>query len=105
MGPKEPVLATVKRQKLTWIGHVTPRQPLQNHLSGHFLFFFGGGGEERRGRKWMDNVKQWTSLPMSDLLTRPPAGMTGRGYLLNFPSSSTDDPLGERIELSTFTAK
>ena len=36
VGPQEPLLVTVKRRKLAWFGLVhTPRQPLQNHPSGH----------------------------------------------------------------------
>ena len=37
MGPQEPLLATVKRQKLAWLvwSHHTPQQLLQNHPSGH----------------------------------------------------------------------
>ena len=33
VGPQEPLLATVKRRKLAWFGHVT--HPLQNHPSLH----------------------------------------------------------------------
>ena len=36
VGPQEPLLATVKRRKLSWFGAChTPRQPLQNQPSGH----------------------------------------------------------------------
>ena len=39
----------------------TPRQPLQNHPSGHH----GGSGRRRSRRRkcWTDNAKEWTSLP------------------------------------------
>ena len=39
----------------------TPRQPLQNYPPGHL------GGWQRKC--WMDNIKDWTSLPMPELLT------------------------------------
>ena len=36
VGQQEPILATVKRRRLAWFGHVnTPRQPLQYYPSGH----------------------------------------------------------------------
>ena len=71
VGPQEPLLATVKRRKPAWFGHVhTPLQPLQNHPSGHF----GGWVMPRSAEKcWMDNIKEWTSLPMPELLTSAPA--------------------------------
>ena len=43
-----------------------PRQPLQTVLQGTLVVW------QRRGRRmkcWMDNVKEWTSLPVPDLLT------------------------------------
>ena len=68
VGPQEPLLATVKRQKLAWFGHVTHHDSLfKTILQGTF----GGGRRCGRQRKcWMDNIKQWTSLPMSEQLTR-----------------------------------
>ena len=45
----------------------TPRQPLHNHPSGHQ----GGWATSWSQRKcWMDNIKEKTSLPMPELLTR-----------------------------------
>ena len=39
---------------------------LQNHPSGHF----GGCASRGRQRKyWKDNIKEWTSLPMPELVT------------------------------------
>ena len=51
---------------LVWACH-TPRLHLQNYSSGHL-----GGLESRSLQKkcWMDNLKEWTSLPMPELLTR-----------------------------------
>ena len=69
VGPQEPLLATVKRIKLTCMvrAYHTPQHPIRNHPSRH-----PGGwvmpwlAEEC----WMDNIKEWTSLPMPELLTR-----------------------------------
>ena len=68
MGPLEPLLATVKRWKLAWFGHV----PRHDSLSKTILQGTLEGGR-RRGRQrkcWMDNIKEWTSLPIPELLTR-----------------------------------
>ena len=61
VGPQEPLLAAVKRRKLAWFGHVTRH----NSLSKTIL-----QGALEGGKCWMDNVKEWTSLPMPELLTR-----------------------------------
>ena len=55
--------------KVARFGRVTrhdslSRTILQSHL----------GGGRRRGRQrkcWMDNIQEWTTLPLSELLTRP----------------------------------
>ena len=56
VGPKEPLLATVKRWKLAWFGHVTRHDSLfKTTLQGTLK------GGRRRGRKrkcWMDNIKE-----------------------------------------------
>ena len=54
--------------KLAWSVHVTRRDSLsKTTLQGTLE------GGRRRGRQrkcWMDNIKEWTSLPMPELLTR-----------------------------------
>ena len=67
---KEPLLATVKRRKLAWFGHVTRRNSLSKKKN-----ILQGTVEARRrlGRQntcWMNNIKEWTSLSMPELLTR-----------------------------------
>ena len=66
VGPQEPLLATVKRRKLARFGHVTHYSSLSKTILQGTL-----EGGQRRGRKrkcWMDNLKEWTSLPMPELL-------------------------------------
>ena len=49
----------------------------------------------RRGRQrtcWMDNAREWRSLPMPKLLGWSPAKITGRGSLLNRRSCPTRRP-------------
>ena len=67
-GPQEPLLATVKRRKLAWFGHVTrhnslPKTVLQGTLEGR----------RRRGRQtksWMDNIKEWTRMDSPTLIRK-----------------------------------
>ena len=67
VGPQEPLLATVKRRKLAWFGHVTHHNSLSKTiLQGNLE------GERRRVRQrkcWMDNITESISLPMPELLT------------------------------------
>ena len=62
VGPQEPLLATVRRQKLEWFRAChTPRHPLQKPF---FTAPWRVGGRCDRQRKcWMDNIKDWTSCP------------------------------------------
>ena len=66
-GPQEPLLATIRRRKLAWFGHVTRH----NTLSKTILQGTVEGGRKRgRPRKsWTDDVKAWTQLKVPELLT------------------------------------
>ena len=69
VGPQEPLLETVKRRKLEWFGHVTRHDSLSKTILQCAL---EGGRRCGRPRKcWMDNEKEWTCLPMPEMLTRP----------------------------------
>ena len=49
----------------------------------------------------MDNIKEWTSLPMPELLAKASCmEKTGRGCLLNRPSCPADNPIGQGNELN-----
>ena len=67
--PRKPLLAiTVKRRKLEWFRHVhQPRQLLQNHPSGHLE---GWATPWSAVEMLVDNIKEWTSLPIQELLTK-----------------------------------
>ena len=68
VGLQEPLLATIKRRKLAWFGHVTHHDSLSETIHQDTL-----EGGRRRGRQrkcWMDNIEEWTSLPKPELLTR-----------------------------------
>ena len=68
VGPQEPLLATVKRRKLTWFGHVTRHDSLCKTIMQGTVE--GGRRRGRQRKSWSDNVKEWTELSMPELLTQ-----------------------------------
>ena len=61
VGPQEPLLATVKRRKLLWFGHVNRHDSLSKTILQGTV-----EGERRRGRRRKnrtDNVKEWINKP------------------------------------------
>ena len=66
VGPHEPLLATVKRRKLTWFGHITRHDSLSKTILQGTLE--GGRRRGRQRKSWSDNVKEWTDLTMSELV-------------------------------------
>ena len=70
VGPQEPHLATVKRRKFAWFGHVTSHDSLSRTVLRENLGMGWGGQCRGRQRKCrMDNVKEWTSLSMPEVRT------------------------------------
>ena len=67
VGPQEPLLATTKRRKLAWFGHVTRPDSLSETVLRGTLEIGQRCCQQRKC--WMDNIKEWTSLPMPELLT------------------------------------
>ena len=68
VGPQEPPLATVKRRKPARFGHVSRHDSLSKTILQGTL----EDGRRRGGQKkwWMENIKDWTSLPTPELLTK-----------------------------------
>ena len=92
VGPQEVLLASVKRGKLAWFGHVTRHDsPSKTSFQGTLE---GGRRRGRQRKRWMDNIKEWTYLPMAELLDRVSCRKGWKGYLLNRPSCPTDHPFG-----------
>ena len=65
-GPQEPLLAKIKRRKLTWFGHVTrhntlPKTILQGTLEG-------GRKRGRQQKSWFVNIKEWNKMDSPTLL-------------------------------------
>ena len=66
IGPYEDLLATVKKRKLKWYGHITRSTGLaKTILQGTVQ-----GGRRRGGqrKRWEDNIREWTGLHLSDTL-------------------------------------
>ena len=63
---QELLLSTVKRRKLSWLGHVCRHNTLPNIILQRRV-----DGSRRRGiprKSWKDNIKEWTGQSMSSLL-------------------------------------
>ena len=84
VGPQEPLLATVKRRKLAWIGHVTSHNSLSKTIllgtlevgsavvsTGNAGWTTLGCGQHRgQNRKRCKDIIEWTSLPIPELIRR-----------------------------------
>ena len=105
VGPQEPLLATVKRRKLAWFGHITRHDSLFKTILQGTLE--GGRRCSRQRKCWMDNNKELASLPMPELLTRDLCRKkkTGRGSLLNRPSCTPVDPICQGTELNNLCTR
>ena len=96
VGPQEPLLATVKRRKLAWFGHVTRHVSLSKTILQGTLE--GGRRRSRQRKCWMDNVKEWTSLPMPELFTTGSCRKDGKRISAESSVMSSDDPVGQGNE-------
>ena len=97
VGPLEALLAIVKRQKLSWFGNVTRHDSLSKTI---IQGTWEGG--RRRGRQkkcWMDNIEEWTYLPMPELLTRASCRKGWRSISAEPSLMIPDDPVGQGTEL------
>ena len=95
VGPPEPLLATVKRRKLAWFGHVTRHNSLSKTiLQGTFE---DGRRCGRLKNYWMDNIKEWTSLPMPELPTRASCRRDWKRISAESSLMSPDDPVGQGL--------
>ena len=68
MDPQEPPLATVNRRKFAWFRHVTRNDSLSKTILQGTLE--DGLLGDRQRKCWMDNIKEWTSVPKPELLVR-----------------------------------
>ena len=86
LGLQEPLLASVKRRKLAWLGHVV----LHDTLSQTILQGTLGGGQRlvRQRKCWTENVKEWNPY-MPKLLTMPPPPFPGTNDWKRIPVAMT----------------
>lgn len=66
VGHQEPLLATIKRRKLAWFGHITRHTTLSKTILQGTVE--GGRRRGRQKKSWQDNIKEWTDLSVPDLL-------------------------------------
>ena len=66
VGPQETLLATVKRRKLKWFGHVTRHDSLSKTIMQGTVA--GGRRRGRQRKSWGDNIKEWTAMTTPELL-------------------------------------
>ena len=69
MWPYEDLMATVKRRKLKWHGHVTRSDALTK-----FILQGTAEGSRRRGRpkkSWIDNIAEWTGKSIAETQAMP----------------------------------
>ena len=60
IGPHEDLLTIVKRRKLQWYGHVSRSSgPAKTILQSTVK---GGRRQGRQGKRWEDNIREWTGL-------------------------------------------
>ncbi|XP_071488121.1 uncharacterized protein [Diadema antillarum] len=65
-GPQVTLLQMVKRRKLAWFGHVTRHDCLSKTVMQGTVE--GGRCRGQQRKSWLDNAKEWTALPLADLL-------------------------------------
>ncbi|KAI8494650.1 hypothetical protein Bbelb_278760 [Branchiostoma belcheri] len=66
VGPQEPLLTTVRRRILQRFGHITRHTSLAKTILQGTLE--GGRKRGRQRKTWLDNIKEWTSLNVPELL-------------------------------------
>ena len=63
IGPHNNLLTIVKRCKLQWYGHVSRLSGLaKTNLQGTVN---GGRRQGRQGKRWEDNIREWTGLEIA----------------------------------------
>ena len=60
IGPHENLLTIIKRRKLQWYGHVSSSSGLVKTIVQGTVK--GGRRQGRQGKRWEDNISEWTGL-------------------------------------------
>ena len=96
VGPQEPLLATVKRRKLAWFGHVTHHDSLSTTIFQGTLKV--GDAVVSRGNTGWTISKNRHPYPGQICSQWRPVEKTGWGSLLNRPLCPPDDPIRKWTE-------
>ena len=92
-------LQRLSRRKLAWFGQVTRHDSLSKTILQGTL---EGGQHRGRERKcWMDSIKDWTSLPMPELITRASCRKDWKMISSESSLMSPDDLIGQGTKLSS----
>ena len=67
MGTERKIVETVKRRKLQYFGHVVRAQNLCTHILQGFVE--GKRSRGRQRRRWIDDIKGWTSRSAAECTT------------------------------------
>ena len=79
--PHEDLLTIVERRKLQLYGHVSPSSGLtKTILQGTVK---GGRRQSRQGKRWKDNLREWTGLEFSKSQRQWRTGKNGENWLQN----------------------
>ena len=78
-GPHEDLLTTGKKRKLKWYGHVSRSLGLaKTILQGTVQ---GGRKRGRQKKRWQDNIREWTGLPVKDTVKKTKDEKVGERWL------------------------
>ena len=90
--PHEDLLTTVKRCKLQWYGHVSCSSGLaKTILQGTVK---GGRRQGRQGKRWEDNIREWTGLEFAKSQRAVENGEKNGGKWLRNHPWCPNDPHG-----------
>ena len=84
-GPQEFLLSTVKRRKLSWLGHVCRHDTLPKII-------LQGSMDRRRRRgsprkSWKDNIKDWTDQSIDVIIAPRCRGQASMGICRGTPTT------------------
>ena len=95
VGPQEALLASFKKGKLAWFGHVTRNDSLSKTILQGTKE--GLQRRDRRGNAGWTTSKSGHPCPWQNWSQGSPAEKTGIGFLLNRPSCPPDHPFGHLV--------
>ena len=92
IGPHGDHLTTVKRRKLQWYGHVSRSSGLAKTILQ--VTVEGGRRQGRQGKRWEDNIREWTGLEFAKSQRAVENGEKNEGNWLRNHPWCPNDPQG-----------